>query len=161
MNKILFIALILMVGCAKKDVSPIDTPITETGTLSSDMVAAVNALRTKGCNCGGESMPPVPALRWNPLLANASLRHSINMAAMKTLSHTGSDGSSIQKRIDDAGYHWSFISENIASGYTTLSAVMAAWTASAGHCKNMMSNTIIEMGAAQSGEYWTQDFGKP
>jgi uncharacterized protein YkwD len=161
MNKTLFIAFLFMVGCTKKDVTPIDPPVTETGVLSTDMLAAVNALRTKGCNCGTVAMPPVPALRWNTLLATASKRHAVNMEAMKTLSHTGSDGSSIQKRVDDAGYHWSYISENIASGYTTLSTVIAAWTTSEGHCKNMMSNDIIEMGAAQSGNYWVQDFGKP
>ena len=164
MTRFLFIALLFIVGCSKTDVTPVDnTPTTPvyTGTLSTDMLSAVNALRAKGCNCGTQAMPPVAALRWNKLLETASIRHAKNMEAMKTMSHTGSDGSTVQKRADDAGYHWSYISENIAWGYTSVSTVMAAWTKSEGHCKNMMSTSIIEMGAAQSGEYWAQDFGKP
>jgi uncharacterized protein YkwD len=164
MNRILFIALLFTVGCAKTDVTPIDNtpiPVIDTGTLPTDMLAAVNALRTKGCNCGTQAMPAVPALKWNTLLESASIRHAKNMAAMKSLTHTGSDGSNVQKRADDAGYRWSYISENIASGYLTLSAVMTAWKNSEGHCKNMMSTSVIEMGGAQSGDYWVQDFGKP
>jgi uncharacterized protein YkwD len=155
-----FIGLFFIAGCSKTADNP--TPvITGPSPLATEMLQAVNALRTKGCNCGTQVMPPVPTLRWHTQLEAASKRHAINMEAMKSLTHTGSDGSTVQKRIDDSGYRWSFVSENIAVGYKTVMAVMDAWFKSEGHCKNMMSNSVIEMGASQSGDYWVQDFGKP
>ena len=169
MNKysVLLMTLILVIGCTKTEttdtVTPSDTPTNtkETGVFATDMLNAVNALRAKGCTCGNQAMPPVPTLKWNKLLETAAIRHAIDMTKTKTLSHTGSDGSTMQKRIDDTGYRWSYIGENIAWGYLSLSAVMTGWTNSEGHCKNMMSANITEMGAAHNGDNWVQDFGKP
>jgi uncharacterized protein YkwD len=133
----------------------------ETGVFQTDMLAYVNALRTKGCKCNGVQMPIVPALKWNKLLENAALKHGNDMYTKNFFSHTGSDGSSMSQRITSAGYKWSYASENIAWGYTTLPSVINGWIASAGHCKNMMSASITEIGAAKVGTYWVQDFGKP
>ncbi len=133
----------------------------ETGVFQTDMLAYVNALRTKGCKCNGVQMPIVPALKWNKLLENAALKHGNDMYSKNFFSHTGSDGSSMSQRITSAGYKWSYASENIAWGYTTLPSVINGWVASAGHCKNMMSASITELGAAKVGTYWVQDFGKP
>ena len=166
----LLLSLVFIVGCTKTEATDSVTPIDNsenslttsvTSTFSTDMLNAVNALRAKGCNCGGQIMPPVPALKWNPLLEAASLRHAKDMNTAKIFSHTGSDGSTMRIRIDAAGYRWSSIGENIAWGYPTLAAVITGWTNSAGHCKNMMSPTFKELGAAHEGSYWVQDFGKP
>ncbi len=133
----------------------------ETGNFQNDMLAYVNALRTKGCKCNGVQMPLVPALKWNKLLEAASIRHAKDMSNTQTFSHTGSDGSTMSKRITDAGYKWTYLGENIAWGYPTLLSVINGWVASAGHCKNMMSANVTELGAAKVGTYWVQDFGKP
>ena len=133
----------------------------ETGNFQTDMLAYVNALRTKGCKCNGVQMPIVPALKWNKLLEAAAVRHAKDMSATKTFSHTGSDGSTMSVRVTATGYKWSSLGENIAWGYTTLPAVINGWVASAGHCKNMMSTNFTELGAAKVGTYWVQDFGKP
>ncbi len=180
MTRFLFIALIFMGGCAKtittdNEVTPVDnvdnesatslsavTPTTATLTpFATEMLTAVNVLRAKGCNCGTQVMPPVPALKWNSLLEAASVRHARDMATTKKFSHTGSDGSTMQTRINATGYRWSTIGENIAWGYTSVTSVMAGWTKSAGHCKNMMSANFTEIGAARNANYWVQDFGKP
>lgn len=133
----------------------------ETGNFQVDMLAYVNALRTKGCKCDGVQMPIVPALKWNILLETAAKRHANDMSSKNFFSHTGSDGSSMSQRITSAGYKWSYASENIAWGYASLPSVINGWVSSAGHCKNMMSASITELGAAKVGTYWVQDFGKP
>lgn len=175
MTRFLFMALIFIGGCTKTvitdnevaPVEPVDNEsinalvVVTTTPFATDMLAAVNALRAKSCNCGGQIMPPVPALKWNNLLETASVRHAKDMATTKIFSHTGSDGSTMATRINATGYKWLSISENIAYGYTSLTAVMAGWTKSAGHCKNMMSASVTEMGAARNANYWVQDFGKP
>lgn len=134
---------------------------TETGNFKTDMLAYVNALRTKGCKCNGVQMPIVPALKWNTLLEAAALRHAKDMSATNTFSHTGSDGSTMSGRITATGYKWMALAENIASGYPNLLGVINGWVSSAGHCKNMMSANFTELGAAKVGTYWVQDFGKP
>jgi uncharacterized protein YkwD len=132
----------------------------ETGNFQNDMLAYVNALRTKGCKCGGIQMPTVPALKWHKNLEIAALRHANDMNSSKIFSHTGSDGSTMSQRISQAGYNWSYASENIAAGYTSLTAVINGWVSSDGHCKNMMSANSTELGAAKVGTYWVQNFGK-
>lgn len=173
MTRFLFMALIFMAGCAKTvtttdneveptaETTPLSTRATTMSAFATEMLASINTLRAKGCNCGTQVMPPVPALKWNNLLETASIRHAKDMATTKKFSHTGSDGSTMQTRINATGYQWSTIGENIAWGYTSVPLVMAGWTKSAGHCKNMMSANFTEMGAARNANYWVQDFGKP
>ena len=89
------------------------------------------------------------------------------MASYAYLSHTGHDGSDPVGRMQAAGYPidktvgWA---ENVARGYPTVDAVMAAFMSSAGHRANILncSMKVIGVGVARSvaGElYWTQDFG--
>ena len=137
------------------------TTTTTTGDFAKDMLAAVNAIRTAGCNCGGQQMPKVAALTWNTLLEKAALGHGKDMLATGVFSHTGSGGSTMSSRVTAAGYAWSALGENIAFGYKSSAEVMKGWIASSGHCKNMMSANFTQMGAARVGDYWVQNFGKP
>jgi uncharacterized protein YkwD len=36
---------------------------------------------------------------------------------------------------------------------------MNGWLGSEGHCKNIMSANLKEVGVAREGNYWTEDFG--
>lgn len=56
---------------------------------------------------------PVPPLSFDPKLMVSARAHSEDMATKGFQDHDGSDGSSFKDRIDEAGYDWSFISENI------------------------------------------------
>ena len=132
----------------------------ETGDFRKDMLTAVNLVRAKGCRCGGKSMPAVPPVRWNSLLEDAAIRHAKDMAIHKHFDHIGTDGSELDNRINDAGYKWMQIGENIAWGYATIAQTMEGWIKSPSHCVQLMSDKVDEIGAAKNGKYWVQDFGK-
>ncbi|MDT0614893.1 CAP domain-containing protein [Streptomyces lancefieldiae] len=133
---------------------PPSTP-TATAPASGDVakvVELVNAERSKaGCS-------PVTV---NAALTKAAQAHSEDMAATRTMSHSGSDGSSPDDRITSAGYHWSAYGENVAYGYSTPEKVMAGWMSSPGHRENILNCDFKEIGVglAQPDSYWTQDFG--
>ena len=161
------ILFIFLFSCKKETVSP-DGSSDGTGgggsmvyNLNKDQILQlVNDARQKGCTCGSTVMPAVPVLAWNDQLAKAAYDHSKDMFDNNYFSHTGLNGSSPGDRIKAAGYNWTGYGENIASGYTTEQQVMNAWLASEGHCKNIMSANVKEMGAGREGNYWTQVFGK-
>ncbi|EGZ19733.1 hypothetical protein PHYSODRAFT_327924 [Phytophthora sojae] len=128
-----------------------------TSQYASGMLALVNAQRA------AYGLSP---LCLNTKLMAAAMRHSKDMAAYNFMSHTGSDGSTMSSRIDDAGYMWTRAAENVAAGQTTISSVMTSWMNSAGHRANILGDYTM-FGTAyayNSGSryrhYWTQDFGK-
>ena len=133
---------------------------TETGDFRVDMLAAVNRLRANGCRCGGKQMPPVPSLRWNGQLEAAALRHAKDMSSHNHFDHIGTDNSEFDDRITASGYKWMEIGENIAFGYDQISATIQGWINSVSHCQQLMSPKVDELGAARSGKYWVQEFGK-
>ena len=63
----------------------------------------------------------------NAALQAAAQAHAADLAARRSLSHTGSDGSSVMDRIARAGYQACFGAENIARGQPSVEAVMTAW----------------------------------
>ncbi|MFT6985677.1 MAG: hypothetical protein ACJAT7_001492 [Psychromonas sp.] len=132
------------------------------------VLTLINEQRIQEQTCGSESYGPVDKLTWNALLTSAAQEHSDNMANYDFFSHTGLDESTVATRVTDQGYTWSYVAENIAGGQTTAQAVVDAWMASDGHCKNIMSGNSTEMGLACSENsnvtytyYWTQVFAKP
>lgn len=130
-----------------------------TNVNQSTLLQLVNNTRQSGCNCGATVMPPVATVSWNNELAVAALSHSNDMYSNNFFSHTGLNGSSAGDRITAAGYTWRAYGENIAKGYPSEQAVIDGWLKSEGHCKNIMSPYVKEMGAARAGNYWTQEFG--
>lgn len=137
-------------------------------SFAEQMLNAVNMERAKPQNCGGVPMPPVPSLTWDYNLEAAAFRHSSDMANNNFFSHTGSDNSSASQRIADTGYRFYAMAENIAAGYVDINAVMNVWMNSQGHCENIMSPHITQMGAALVKNadatyrtYWTQAFAAP
>ncbi len=49
-----------------------ETPVVPNPVDGEKFTKLMNAVRTKGCNCGGQYYPPVQALKWNVKLANAA-----------------------------------------------------------------------------------------
>lgn len=90
--------------------------------------------------------------------------HTDDQARMNSMTHTGSDGSSLQIRADRVAYDWSSLGENVAVGFTTAKQVVLAWACSPGHRKNLLSCDFdsIGLGVAESAQgriYYTQNFG--
>ena len=54
-----------------------------------------------------------------PALERAAVDHSQEMATRDYMDHIGHDGSSPADRVTRAGYKWSAIGENLASGVMT------------------------------------------
>lgn len=132
------------------------------------LLDAHNEARAVSRSCGGTNYPAAPALSWNCQLATAATKHSQDMASNNFMSHTGSNGSQPGDRISAEGYQYSTWAENVAAGYTTIDQVMNGWLQSSGHCSNIMSTSVTEMGAdlvtnssSDYTYYWTGVFGRP
>lgn len=130
----------------------------------NEFLYRINLTRQKGCNCGGQYMPPVPPLIWNNKLEDAADAHARDMARRNYFSHTSKDGRSMEDRVIHAGYAYkgykSFaIGENIAQGQQSIAEVMDGWFKSEGHCRNLMNPGFKEVGVAEYKTYWVQDFG--
>jgi len=130
-------------------------PTTTAPTPATQILSRVNAERAKaGCK----------AVVLDPRLAAAAAGHAQDMATNNYFSHTSRDGRTFVDRIKAQGYPVPR-SENIAAGQPTVTAVMDAWMASAGHRANILDCSAVAMGAASAnggsyGIYWVQDFGR-
>lgn len=133
-----------------------------------EMLSLVNEARSQERQCGDQQYEAVESLAWSCKLEAAAENHSQDMAENEYFSHTGPDGVGIQQRIENQGYVWQAVGENIAAGQTSASAVVEGWLESPGHCRNIMSDAFTEMGMAEASNsetrystYWTQALGKP
>jgi uncharacterized protein YkwD len=124
-------------------------------SVAGQILTRVNAERAKaGCK----------AVVLDARLTAAAAGHAQDMATNNYFSHTSRDGRTFVDRIRAQGYPVPR-SENIAAGQPTVTAVMDAWMASAGHRANILDCTAVAMGAASAtggtyGIYWVQDFGR-
>ncbi|KAK1944147.1 Uncharacterized protein P3T76_004059 [Phytophthora citrophthora] len=123
----------------------------------SAMLAAVNKERAAN---------GLSALCMNKKLQNAAQRHSDDQAKNNFMAHDGSDGSTMSKRVTDAGYQWNAVAENVAAGQVDVTAVMESWMNSPGHRANILGVDYTMFGTAYAynpestyKHYWTQDFG--
>lgn len=110
-----------------------------------------------------------------PMQLNASLNaaaqgHSATQAAAGAIFHVTPSGSDPGDRIAQTGYRFSTWGENVAAGYRSADAVMAAWMRSPGHCRNILNPGFTELGVgyvklpndrSNFFDYWTQVFARP
>jgi uncharacterized protein YkwD len=132
------------------------------------VLALVNEARRSARRCGADHYPAAPPVAWSDALAAAALVHSRDMARTQHFDHRGSDGSEVAQRVQQQGYAWQAVGENIAAGPGSAPQVVAGWLASPGHCANLMSAEFTQMGAAYVlapeaplAIYWTQVFATP
>ena len=151
--------LLLALAAAGCDSVGADRPPEADAPAWNAMLDAVNAVRAQGATCGGERFPPVGALVWDARLELAATRHSRDMAAHDHFEHRGTDGLDTGQRVRRAGYDWRVVGENIARYQTSVDQVVSDWMASPSHCRQTMDPTVLELGAAREGRYWTQVFG--
>jgi len=144
--------LLLLTGCGGAVVAPAE---------SATLLGLVNQARATPRSCGTTPYAAAPALSLDARLTRAAQLHSQDMQRNGSLSHTGSDGSTVGERATAQGYVWTRIGEDIAWGFSTPESVVQAWLASPGHCANIMDPKFRDLGTGAAGTYWTLDFGTP
>ena len=115
---------------------------------AQDTLQRINTYRASGATCGLKRFAPAAPLAWNRLLEQAAHKHAKDMAARRTMSHTGGDGSSMSERVAREAYAWASLGENVSAGYKSVPDALAGWMRSPGHCANMMSPAFREVGVA-------------
>jgi uncharacterized protein YkwD len=108
------------------------------------------------------------ALSFDARLAQAADWHAQDMRDRGFFAHDAPapapHGTNAGARIEAAGYEWTTWGENIASGFDTAHDVMEAWMRSEGHCRNILSPRLAQLGvgvAPGDGPEWVQAFGTP
>ncbi len=107
----------------------------------------------------------------NPLVTEEQLvqsarRHSDDMATHNNTSHTGTDGSTVKQRIEEAGYNPSWHGEIIAWGFPDAAGAVNWWMNSSIHRANILSTEAHDLGvgygasAGDFGHYWVVNFGR-
>ena len=156
-----FAALVLpLVACSALDDS------FGTGGLGPDPDNGVQCPPAEAEGCGvldlvnqERANAGVPALRYDPALAQAALAHAADMVAQNYFDHTSLDGRDFSARAKAAGYQGFPTGENIARGQANAQEVMNSWMTSAGHRKNILSANSNEIGVGVEQRTWVQVFG--
>lgn len=139
--------------------------IRDTTINKAEVLKAVNALRTNGCNCGDKTMNSVPILKWNNELEKTAFAHAKDMFVRSYFSHDSPENEDHGDRLRRQGFQASS-GENIAKGQAKGVDAYKAWEKSPGHCHNMMNPAYIYIGVARyldrfcmvlSGELYTYD----
>jgi uncharacterized protein YkwD len=135
---------------------PAPAPAPDSSDIVADMVAAHAAVR--------QARGLAPLVASIPLNLSAG-KHALLMASRHTMAHQLPGEGDLGARINDAGYSWGRIGENIASGYPDVPSVMAAWMGDIPHRMNIMG-AFHEMGvgmarAADGTPYYCVDLGSP
>jgi len=123
------------------------------------LLKEINLIRSAGCPCGDQYMPPVNPLVWSVELEQTARQHAQDMHDNNYFSHYNQVNQDVSIRADSVHYEWNQIGENIAKGYLSDYEVLRAWIESPAHCEMIMYSFINEMGASRVGDYWVVNFG--
>jgi len=101
-------------------------------------------------------------LKINSHLMEVARLHSTNMAREHNLSHTVNG--SFETRIEQSGYPYRDVGENIAQAQLSAFDVIHMWMTSEGHRKNILNSNFDEIGigiavSTNGDTYYTQVFG--
>ena len=133
-----------------------------------EMLRLINTARKQSRNCGYKIFTPAGEVSWNPTLARAALKHSVDMATENFVEHKGSDGTYVDDRVEEVGYEWVSVGENISAGREYSSEVVTAWLRSPVHCESIVRRSFTEIGAScfhnkdtKYKTFWTVVFASP
>ncbi|MEF2278362.1 CAP domain-containing protein [Deinococcus sp. YIM 134068] len=132
------------------------------------LLAATNAARARGANCGGVRSPPAPPLIWDDRLFAAAQLYAQRLATLNFTGHVDPyTGSAPENRAAQAGFRGG-VGENLQHGGNTAELAVARLLTSPGHCRNMLDPAWQVMGGAywaseqsNHGIHWVQLFGRP
>jgi uncharacterized protein YkwD len=125
-------------------------------TLAVQLVDGINAARRTHGHAN---------LNYNPTLGRAAMSHACDMVVHDFFGHTSSNGSNVQARVRDQGYHDCLVAENLAWGYPTVVQIVSGWMNSPGHRSNMLHPRATEMGVGitqgAKGPHWVLVLARP
>jgi len=134
-------------------------PTTDLGVSKEYILLKINKLRSNGCRCGRKRMKPVRKLVWNNLLRESAMSHAVEMHRYNYFGHHSINGEDIGERLDDIGYKWQYVGENLAEGQKSFNEAMKDWIKSPSHCEMLMNPNMKEVAISRFGKYWVQHFG--
>ena len=144
-------------GTATTAKGPLSCKYVVSGSYPGEIANLINQART------GSGLP---ALTVNAQLTSAAQAHSIDMACYSLLSHSGSNGSTIQQRAAAAGYSGTVEEMIYAGGYPQ--DAFNWWMGDATHHAIIFDTSITEIGVGYAyvsdstyGGYYTVDVGSP
>jgi len=166
------VLILLLMSCQQRDVTsgstrtPVSAErsaparVTPHPDFADTVMALVNHERT-AARC--------PALTPNDTLIQVARTHSQDMAIHRFVEHTGSDRRSPAQRVQDAGYQFRIVAENVAPGRLTPEIAVQGWMASPEHRANILNCALRDTGVGvveapddpTYGIYWTQLFATP
>lgn len=137
---------------------PLSCKYTVSGSYPSEIVNLINQARAGA---------GLAALTVDSRLTSAAQNHSIDMACFSLLSHTGTNGSSIQQRITAAGYPSTYSLEMIYGGSGAYPQdAFNWWMNDPAHHAVIFDEQVRDVGAgfayvvdSAAGDYYTVDFG--
>jgi uncharacterized protein YkwD len=127
-----------------------DDTVAAASSEAGRVVQLVNTARaSEGCG----------SLRVDDRLTAAAQEHSEDMHARDYMSHESPEGEGPGERAARHGYDaWG--AENVAKGQENAQQVMDAWMNSPGHRANILNCDLVAIGVGESGNAWTQLFGR-
>lgn len=137
---------------------PLGCVFVTSGSYPGEIVQLINQARAGA---------GLPALTVNAQLAAAAQAHSVDMACHSLLSHTGSNGSSIEQRIAAAGYPATYSEEMIYGGSGAYPKdAFNWWMNDPSHHAVIFDTNVHDVGAgfafvqdSAHGDYYTVDLG--
>ena len=109
----------------------------------------------------------LPPLAQAAELTQSARRHSNDMADNGFTGHTGSDGSNVGRRVNEACYDWVRVGEIIGWGFTNAESMVSWWMNSPPHRALILSTALEDFGAGYVDQrpssyryYWTVNFGR-
>jgi uncharacterized protein YkwD len=151
------VCLFILLAWSAIRLNAADEPKVEMSKQEKEILELTNKEREK------EKLPP---LEPDPLLFKAARAHSANMAKQDKMEHILDDKNPGQ-RVEDAGYKWMNVGENIAAtDNEPATAIVKLWMDSKLHKANILNKDFrhIGIGIAKNdkGEtYYTQVFASP
>lgn len=112
----------------------------------------------------------LPGLRRHPSLDLAAQNYAEDMLRRGFYGHYSPEGQDVGDRVRAARYLYRKVGENLASGQTSVAAVMDGWIESPDHLRNLLDREFQEIGIGfaagptRDGSYgflWVQVFGQP
>gem|GEM_PF-1219727 len=107
------------------------------------------------------------AVTQNQTLENQATQYACEMIHYNFFAHVNpATNSRLEDRVQDFGYDYYMIGENLAAGQPSPQQAMSDWMASDGHRENILNATFTELGVGvRTGgtyhTYWVQEFGRP